>query len=173
MNPNAALVVIDVQVMMFDESDPVYQGDALLTKIHALIAQARAAGAPVIFVRHDEPGTPMAAGTPGWQLHPTLVPQSEDLIIDKRTPDAFYETPLQEELAARGIKRLVLVGIQTEICVDTTCRCAFSNGYQVTLVKDAHSTWNSPTLTAQQIIDHHNATLRWFGDVKESAAITF
>jgi nicotinamidase-related amidase len=170
----SALVVIDVQVAMFDESDPVYQGAALLTTLGMLIPKARAAGVPVVYVRHDGgPGDPLARGTPGWQIHPSIAPLPGDVIIDKRTPDSFHETPLQGELEARGVSRLVLAGIQTEICVDTTCRRAFSLGYDVTLVTDAHSTWNAGSLTAAQIIDHHNQVLRWFAKTQAAREVTF
>jgi len=55
------------------------------------------------------------------------------------------------------------MGAQTEVCVDTTCRRAFSLGFEVTLVSDGHSTWENATLTADQIIRHTNDTLAgWF-----------
>jgi nicotinamidase-related amidase len=83
-------------------------------------------------------------------------------VVGKATPDSFHETRLQAELEARGIVKLVIAGIQTECCVDTTCRRAASLGYQTTLVRDAHSTWDSRTLSAAQIIAHHNALLDGF-----------
>jgi len=74
---------------------------------------------------------------------------------------------LGRELDIRGIKKLVITGLQTEYCVDTTCRRAYSLGYDVVLVKDAHSTWDSGDLSAQQIIDHHNNVLGgWFVTLK-------
>jgi nicotinamidase-related amidase len=61
------------------------------------------------------------------------------------------------------INRLIVMGAQTEVCVDTTCRRAFSLGFSVTLVSDGHSTWDNATLTAEQIIRHTNDTLAgWF-----------
>jgi len=95
------------------------------------------------------------------------------VIIQKTTPDSFFNTSLDEELKSRGIEDLYITGIQTELCVDTTCRRAFSQGYKVTVVSDAHSTFDSAELTAQKIINHHNHTLRWFGDVQPSDAIRF
>lgn len=73
----------------------------------------------------------------------------------------------------RGIEHVFITGIQTEVCVDTTCRRAFSMGYKVTLVTDTHSTWSSEEITAQQIINHHNSVLRWFADVFPSREIIF
>ena len=174
MSSKAALLVIDVQKAMFDEADPVYQASTLIPALQAAIGKARQAGVPVIYVRHNEaPGTPLEPGTEGWDVHAAISPAADDIIIDKTTPDSFHDTDLQAELETRGVKRLVLTGIQSDLCVDTTCRRAFSLGYKVTLVKDAHSTWNSRTLSAQQIIDHHNDLLRSFAQVQDLDDVIF
>ena len=66
-------------------------------------------------------------------------------------------------LAAEDVNDLLIMGAQTEVCVDTTCRRAFSLGFSATLVSDGHSTWDNATLTADQIIRHTNDTLAgWF-----------
>src|SRR5262249_8202232 len=96
-----------------------------------------------------------------------------EVVIQKTTPDSFFETNLQQELSERAIKNLVLTGIQTELCVDTTCRRARSLGFDVTVAKDAHSTWTRDNLNAQQIIEHHNSLLCWFAKVEESNKILF
>jgi nicotinamidase-related amidase len=168
-------MIIDVQLGMFDESDPVYAGGELLTTLTALIAQARSAGLPIIFVQHDGEGNhPLRPDKPGWALHPALRPAPADLLIRKRHPDAFQGTALQQELQARGIKNLIIAGIQTEFCVDATCRRAYSLDYAVTLVQDGHSTWNAGQLTAPQIIAHHNLTLGgWFVTLKAAQDILF
>ncbi|EDL66623.1 isochorismatase family protein [Bacillus sp. SG-1] len=102
----------------------------------------------------------MEYGTEGWELHWDLTPRPEDTIIQKTTPDSFLETDLEKELKKKRIKHLHFAGIQSEVCVDTTCRRAFSLGYEVTLISDAHSTWDWHQMNAQQIIDHHNNVLR-------------
>ena len=160
--PTTALLVIDLQLGMFggEELAPIHAGDALLTCVRALIAQARAVRTPVIYVRHDSgPGRLLEYGTENWQIHPMIAPAPGETIVDKRTPDSFHETALSNELAAIGAKRLVVAGAQSEVCVDTTCRRAFSLGFDVTLVADAHSTWDNAVLTADQIIRHTNQTL--------------
>ena len=69
----------------------------------------------------------------------------------------------------RNINRVVIAGIQSEICIDATCRRAYSLGYDVTLVKNGHSTYNSTVLSASQIIEHHNEIIgQWFARVKNS-----
>jgi nicotinamidase-related amidase len=175
MTQGTALLIIDVQLGMYEESDPVYRGEELLHTIGALIAKARADNAPVIYVQHSEAkGYPLHPEAPGWPIHPAIAPQEGDAVVHKRYPDSFQETDLQRELEAREIKHLVIAGIQTEYCVDTTCRRAFSLGYDVTLVQDGHSTWDSRDLQAAQIIAHHNTVLGgWFVKLKPASAIEF
>lgn len=170
-----ALLVIDVQVGNFDEANPVYQRDILLAKIAGLITQAHAAAVPVIYVQHCGPeGAIDQPGTPGWEIHPAIAPGVGEVVVQKRHPDAFQDTDLRLELESMGIEKLIITGMQTEYCVDTTCRRAYSLGYQVTLVKDAHSTWDTNLLTAPQIIAHHNEVLGgWFAELKEAREIEF
>ncbi|MFT9597790.1 cysteine hydrolase family protein [Mesobacillus sp.] len=171
---NQALVIIDVQNGMFLKGEEVFNGKELLRGIKGLIKQARLANIPIIYIQHNETvGYPLENGTYGWEIHSEICPEKEDIITQKNTPDSFLKTSLEQELKEKGVEHLYLVGIQTEICVDTTCRSAFSKGYKVTLVSDLHSTWPSDEITAQQIINHHNGTLRWFADVKSCHEISF
>jgi len=175
MGNDTALAIIDVQVGMFEDSDPVFQGTELLEKINSLIDKARAANLAVIFVQHDGEGDhPLRPDKPGWPIHPALHRLDGDVVVRKLHPDAFQGTTLQPELEARGIRNLIVAGIQTEFCVDTTCRRAYSLGYHVTLVQDAHSTWDTQYLKASQIIAHHNLTLGgWFVSLKAAGEIQF
>jgi nicotinamidase-related amidase len=177
MKSNSALLVIDLQAGMFESPliPPVYQGDGLLARIGHLIAKARRAQVPVIYVQHSGGrGHPLEHGTAGWQIHPSVAPLAGEAVIHKRTPDSFHETNLQCELDTQGIRRLVMTGIQTDFCVDTTCRRAFSLGYEVILVKDGHSTWDHEALTAPQVIAHHNYVLGFgFAQLREASEIGF
>ncbi|MGA2490180.1 MAG: cysteine hydrolase family protein [Anaerolineales bacterium] len=171
-----ALLIIDVQLGMFDESDCVYKGNELLDTIKTLISEARASSVPIIYIQHDGGGDdhPLRPDKPGWSIHPTIYPSKDDVIIRKRHPDAFQGTELRNELELLGIKHLIVAGLQTEYCVDTTCRRAYSLGYDVTLVQDGHSTWDTEHLKASQIIAHHNQVLGgWFVTLKNAAEIQF
>ncbi len=175
MSNDPALLVIDVQAGNFEESASVHGSSDLLAKISRLIARARTAGVPVVYVQHCGPeGAIDRHGTPGWEIHPAVAPIEGDTVVQKSHPDAFQDTNLQRELESRGVKKLIITGMQTEYCVDTTCRRAYSLGYDVTLVKDAHSTWDTDHLTAPQIIAHHNDVLGgWFAELKEASEIEF
>jgi nicotinamidase-related amidase len=170
-----ALLIIDMQTGNFSEPNPIYKGNELLSKVKKLIDKARSTQALIVYVQNNgAKGDPDEYGTSGWEVHPAITPVQNDVTIQKNAPDAFHETSLQNELESRSIKKLVITGLQTEYCIDTTCRRAFSLGYEVTLVKDGHSTWDSPDLTAQQIIDHHNRVLSgFFASLKNETDIEF
>lgn len=176
MADNTALVVIDTQRGMFETPGvpPVPGGERLLEKIEGLIRSARDAGTAIIHVRHGDVEGPLEKGTEGWQIHPRVAPTEGEPVVDKETPDSFLRTTLQDELEARGVGRLVLAGMQTEYCVDTTCRRAFALGYDVTLASDAHGTWDDGGLTAAQIVAHHNGVMgNGFARVVSSGEISF
>lgn len=177
MGDKTALVVIDTQLGMFETPGvpPVPDGEHLLENIEGLLREAREADVTVIHVRHaDGPGHPLERGTGGWEIHPRVAPRDGETVVDKETPDSFLRTTLREELESRDIGRLVLVGMQTEYCVDTTCRRAFSLGYDVTLAADAHGTWDEGGLSAAQIVAHHNGVMgNGFAEVVPSGEISF
>jgi nicotinamidase-related amidase len=79
--------------------------------------------------------------------------------LDKRATDSFHQTALHALLQDRGVQDLVICGLQSEFCVDTTTRRALALGYPVTLVADGHSTLDNGVLRAAQISAHHNVTL--------------
>ncbi|HEV2676230.1 MAG TPA: cysteine hydrolase family protein [Aliidongia sp.] len=155
-----ALVIIDVQEAMFLQPTPPHHGPAVVSRIANLLARARADKVPVYFVRHDGgPNDDFERGTPSWQIHAPIAPLAGEPIVEKRYPSAFHETGFDELLKRDGIDRLVICGMQTEYCVDSTCRAAFGLGYKIVLVSDAHTTFDSPVLSSGQIRSHHNQTL--------------
>ena len=176
MDDKTALVVIDTQLGMFETPGlpPVPDGERLLENIEGLLREARNTGATVVHVRHGEGEGPLKRGTRGWEIDPRVAPAEGEPVVDKETPDSFLRTRLGDELESKGIGRLVLAGMQTEYCVDTTCRRAFSLGYDVTLAADAHGTWDEGGLSAAQIVAHHNEVMgNGFADVVPAAEISF
>jgi nicotinamidase-related amidase len=172
MSSDTALVVIDVQMGMFDEDEPVHNGEQLLQTLSGLIDRARQSDVSVVYIQHNN--SRFVKGGSDWPIHPSIAPQAGELVVQKRTPDSFHETNLRHELEKMGIKKLVIGGIQTEYCVDTTSRRAFSLGYDVTLVADGHGTWDNKHITAEQVIAHHNNTLDgWAVTLKSADDIQF
>jgi uncharacterized protein (TIGR02246 family) len=153
---------------------PLFRGEALLDTVRDLLRRAREAGCPVVYVQHDgEAGGPFAPGSAGWRFHPSVAPEVTDTVVRKRHADAFAGTQLERVLRDAGVERLVVCGLVTEGCVDTTVRRARSLGFSVEVAEDAHSTTDGPVLTAEQTIRHHNAVFRIFADVTPAASIRF
>jgi len=154
-----ALVVIDVQQGLCEGRYAAFDASKLIARIDALAQRARADKVPVIWVHHEEAEGPLQHGAPGWQLPQGLQTRTDDILLRKTTSDAFLRTGLERLLKTHGVDHLVVCGLQTEYCVDTTVRRALGLGYPVTLVSDAHSTMDSEAMSAAQIIAHHNLTL--------------
>jgi nicotinamidase-related amidase len=151
------LLVIDMQVGLFEGKVPRYDADGVVRRINAVARAVRATGGVVIFIQHDDPqGGILEPETDGWKLLPTLVRTDQDLLVRKRACDSFYESGLPTILERRGVKRLIVTGCATDFCVDTTVRAAASRDYEVVVVADGHTTKDRPHLDAPAIIRHHN-----------------
>lgn len=178
-NPAAkrpALLIVDMQVGLFHGPQRPYQPERLLANINRLIGQARRAGVPVMAARHSGPaGSPIEPGSPLWQLLPELeVDAATDWLFDKTRPSCFFATDLAERLASTGVDRLVIAGMKTQYCIDSTCRAAAELGLQPLLVADAHSCMDTPVASAQTIIAHHNLTLGGaFVQLQNTAELAF
>lgn len=155
-----ALVIIDVQQGFFTLPQPPHDGERIVERIASLLERARGREVPVFHVQHDGgPGHILEHETPGWRLHPRLAPTDAEHVIEKRHSSAFHGTDLHDLLSGSNIDRIVVAGMQTEYCVDSSCRAAAALGYSVLLARDAHTTLDTPALSAAQIIAHHNLTL--------------
>lgn len=154
-----ALVVIDVQRGLIDGFEQDWS--AVLPVVRRLIGRARDTDVPVVFVQHSgaSPTHPLHRDAAGWALHPDVDARPDDLLVGKTWSDAFRDTDLHRVLQERGITRLVLVGAQSEFCVDTTARRAASLGYDVDVVADGHTTSENGILSRAQIVEHANRTL--------------
>lgn len=155
-----ALLVIDMQNDSLPSGFyPVWNMESLVNNIGTLITTCRAHAIPVIFTqhtyRHDgldaalgEPkdllGRPKAyvRGSPGWQIIDQLKPEPEDFIVEKTRWSAFYCTPLEVILRGLAIQQLIITGVVTDGCVQTTVYDAFFRDYYVVLVKDACGAFN-------------------------------
>ena len=172
----SALLIIDMQVGAFTGPEPLWEGARVLATINGLIERARNAGAPVFAVRHTGPaGSLLAPGSPAVQLVAGLdVDAGRDHVFDKTRPSCFQGTNLGSELERLGIDELVIAGIKTQYCIDTTCRAAAERGLAVVLVEDGHTCTDTPLLDARRIVAHHNATLRGpFARVVPAAEVRF
>lgn len=160
---NTALLVVDMQRCFFDSSYSLGQVGMDVTPLRKaipgtlrLLDAARAAGVPVIFTRFvyqrglvDFPVRPTARaearkrlnslgeGTEEAELIPELAVRDNEIIIDKSRPSSFYGTRLEPVLTAQRIRNLVICGVTTNICVETTARDAGQRDFGTYVVRDA------------------------------------
>lgn len=162
---NAALVVVDVQVGFEEEAywgprnNPAADGN-----IAGLIDAWQSSGRPVVFVRHDSPrpDSPLRVGYPGNAFKPYVEERrgkgsGAELFLTKSVNSAFYGAPdLGAWLDAAGVRQIVVAGIQTNMCAETTARVAGNLGYEVFFALDATYTFDGVgpwgwTLGAQEL----------------------
>jgi nicotinamidase-related amidase len=159
-----ALVVIDVQQGMFELPQKLHQGEEVVARLRGVLQRARGQGVPVFHVRHESTGG-FERNTRGWFHHAAVAPKEGETIIDKRRSSAFHETDFHARLQAAGIDHLVICGMQTQFCVESTIRNAVTLGYKLTAIEDGHTTYDTDVLTAPQIIAHHHSI--WGGRFAE------
>lgn len=158
--PGTAVLVIDVQKGVMAAA---HERDRVVANVATLVERARASGTPVIWVQHASDGE-LPHGSDAWQLVPELVPADGEHIVHKTHCDSFAGTDLQQTLRREGIGRLVVAGAQTDACIRSTIHAAFTRGYDVTLVADAHTTEDLTAYGAplpEQVIAHTNLTWQW------------
>jgi nicotinamidase-related amidase len=150
-----ALLVIDMQVGLFEGDPPRYDAEGVIQRINQVAKAVRGIGGMVVFIQHEDEGA-LRRGTKGWEILPALECEDADLLIEKQACDSFYETGLAEVLETHGVKQLIMTGCATDFCVDTTVRAAASKGYEIVVLEDGHTTKDRPHLDAKSIIVHHN-----------------
>jgi nicotinamidase-related amidase len=169
--PNAALIVIDVQNGVVAQA---VRRDEVVANIDTLVGKARAAGVPVIWVQDFDDNRPRGSET--WQVVPELTQQADEPVVDKTFPDSFEATDLEDVLAERGVGQLYIAGAQTDECIRSTLHGAFTRGYDVTLVEDAHTTedfsaYGAPP--AEQVIVHTNMYWKYHtGPGRQAGTVT-
>jgi nicotinamidase-related amidase len=151
--------VIDVQRSLCEGAYETFDAARVIDRINLVTSTARTAGALVVIIQHESQSEPLTHRSPGWQLAPALHTAPTDTFLRKTAADSFHLTELDGLLKRNAITEVVVCGMQTDFCVDTTTRRALALGYSVVLVSDGHTTLDNKHLSAAQIIDHHNETL--------------
>lgn len=157
--PNVALVVIDVQNGVLEQS---FDRDRVIANIGTAVDRARANDVDVVWVQHS--GADLPKDSEQWQYVPELVRQDGEPLIHKTYGDSFENTDLEAVLADRRIGRLFVAGAQTDECIRSTLHGAITRGYDATLISDAHTTedlssYGAPT--PDLVIAHTNLYWRY------------
>lgn len=157
----SALIIVDLQLGFDDPRWGRRNNPACEANIARLLAHWRRHEQPVVFVRHDstESESPLRPGTAGNQLRPQLT-GSPDLLVTKSVHSAFHGSPdLEAWLHRHGADEVVVTGVQTNMCRETTARLASDLGFSMTFALDATHTFDLPGISADELARATAATL--------------
>lgn len=149
-----AMIIIDVQTALV-ESHP-YNEKKFIENIGLLLHNCRERKIPVIYVRNDGgSGDELEPGSAGWQIYKAIAPLAEEMIFDKRYNSAFRKTGLHEFLKSIGAENLILCGMQTEYCMDASCKVAFEYEYHVTIPQGTTTTLDNDFATGEALSKYY------------------
>ncbi len=152
-----ALLVVDMQNFFLDPASPTFTcgGIAILPTVKRLIDAFRGAGRPVIYTRHVHHPSGLDAGIMGWwwegmcregspesAIHPSIAPLPGEKVVDKHRYSAFYNTDLETVLRCLKAEEIVIAGIMTNMCCESTARDAYYRDYRVHFPADATGSIN-------------------------------
>jgi nicotinamidase-related amidase len=157
----SVLLVVDAQVGVLRSA---WEAPQIIKNIVLAVEKARSQSIPVIWVQHSD--SELIHGSPDWQLVPELVPAEGEIRINKNFNSSFEQTQLEETLAKFGVTRIVLAGAATNWCIRATGYGALDRGYDLTLLKDAHTTEtieleDGTEIEAADIILDLNIAMKW------------
>ena len=162
-----AFIIIDVQNILVETG---FETEKLLEKITYLQDQARSKNIEIIYVQHVE--NPEAQTSEDWQLSALLNRKLDEKVFQKRYNSMFKETGLKEYLDQQGIEQLVLCGMQTEYCVDTSVKVGFEYGYQLIIPEGAVTTFDGEDIPAETLNEfYENIWEERFADVLDYKTI--
>jgi isochorismate hydrolase len=158
---HAALLIIDMQNFFHQIIQPI------LKNLLRVIQSCRQRNLPIIFTQHSHTDPPsdggvlgewwdqvILHGTKDWKFIPELKIEPKDTVLPKKRYSAFYKTDLEKILQSKGIQDLIISGVMTNLCCETTARDAFMRDYRVFFLIDGTATGKD---------DHHLATLKNLG----------
>lgn len=156
---DATLIVIDAQNEYVSGPIALPGVDPALKAIADLLADARAAGTPIVHLAHRAPAGVFVEGTEGAEIASQAAPKEGEPVFKKELPNGFTNPELKSALEKLGRKNLILTGFMTHMCVDSTARAAVDLGYGVTIVENATASRplpgavGKPARSAQEVHD--------------------
>lgn len=170
-----ALLIVDVQNDYFPKGKNLLVGSIEASiRIKNLLAEFRKNNLEIIYIQHVAQ-SPKAAfflpGTSGVEIHRSVYPKKEDKVFIKHYPNSFRDTGLDEYCKSKGIDTLVVVGMMTHMCIDTTVRAGYDLGYEIIVVSDCCATkdleFEKRVVKAEDVQTAYMAALKGtFGEVK-------
>lgn len=155
------LLVVDTQKLITNKN--LYQFDLFKSRVKELITQARNHHIEVIYIRHDDGiGNELTKGKESFEIYDEFKPNEGELIFDKTVNSAFYETGLLEYLREKKEDTIIVVGLQTDYCIDATIKCGFEHGFKMIVPAHTNSTFDNNYMSAKTTYQYYNELI-WNG----------
>jgi nicotinamidase-related amidase len=157
MNPNAPVIVVDLQTGMFDGrvAPPLYDAEGFVARVQKILSWARETGHRVAFMQQNSPAPDqLSPGQPGFPIWPALGQAADEPTFAKTVENSFTSAELCDWVKDLATDEVIVIGAATNHCVKSTVAGAIEQGLKVTVVSDAHSTGGRPT--APRTIAEHN-----------------
>ncbi|NBJ91983.1 cysteine hydrolase family protein [Parablautia muri] len=159
------LLVVDTQNLIMNND--LYEFQTLVYRIRTLIDKARNNNIEVIYVRHDDGiGQKLTKGTLGYEIYEEFQPMSDERIFDKNVNSAFKGTRLLDYLHEKGEDTIIIVGLQTDYCIDATVKCGFEHGFKMIVPANTNSTVDNSYMSAESSYKYYNEFM-WNGRYAE------
>ncbi len=149
------LLVIDIQKGITDER--LYAFESFISNTKKIIETARQNNVEVIYVQHDDgPGTGFSIGDRDFEIADQVAPRDGEKIFYKTINSAFGNKELTEYFEQSGEKDLMIVGLQTNFCIDATVKSAFERGYNVMIPQGTNSTFDNDYMDGETTYRYYN-----------------
>ena len=149
------LIVIDVQKGITDER--LYDFDGFIKNVTSIIDAARKNNVEIIYVQHDDgPGTGFSFGDKDFEIADQVVPKENEKIFIKTINSCFGNNDLANYLRESREKDLMIVGLQTNFCIDASVKSAFERGYKVIIPKGTNSTFDNDYMDRETTYKYYN-----------------
>ena len=149
------LLVVDTQKAITNSD--LYQFELFETYIKELIHRARQKDIEVIFVRHDDGvGSELTKGNEGFEIYESFKPEESERIFDKTINSSFKDTGLLEYLKEKYEDTIIIVGLQTDYCIDATIKAGFEHGFKMIVPENTNTTFDNQYMTSEETYKYYN-----------------
>lgn len=149
------LLVVDTQKLITNKN--LYKFEELKSNVKKLIAMSRENSIEVIFIRHDDGvGNELTKGNDGFEIYEEFQPADNELIFDKTVNSSFKDTGLLEYLKQKKENEIMIVGLQTDYCIDATIKAGFEHGFKMIVPANTNSTFDNKYMSAEQNYRYYN-----------------
>jgi len=159
------LLVVDTQRAI--TNGKLYHFEVFVNNVKELIHTARKNEIEVLFVRHDDGvGNELTKGNDGFEIYEEFQPADDEIVFDKNVNSSFNNTGLLEYLRRKGENTIIIVGLQTDYCIDATIKAGFEHGFKMIVPANANSTFDNKYMSAEQTYTYYNEFM-WSGRYAE------